>query len=893
MAKRLLQRSQFLRQNNYNTYKLDEAIVQNDIPWGDTLIGRLINSISRKAVIAYRSNSIDKLVKSLRKNFDTMMELGQIDIESSDLKMIEIWTLFSELKKLVDEGGDLVEIKNAAKNLRDSVASSDLDDKDSLVEIIEEFIEFLEQFDSIEDSGDEDEDEDEEEEDPSRPELVDPSSQSGLKIYPLLIKNLKSLSLILSQYQVKKGQRGVDQDIKSVQKFYYTTKGGETVESITKVAENKFKWDADKIWKNNSQILSPYEAKFNKDPKPFAGNKFKMQLGKGLKFYLGKGSEEKGLMKEITESFIFEDNVKPGQLGTGGSKERGSIKSNETHLDQAFGKLKKDLDVLVDVKTKGIGVDSKFINEIVSKSIDSKNKDIIFELYYEIQRYLVGDKKSTMTVRDKLYESIDVISDKNKKVIVAEKIARFATRALQFDGEGLYGGLGDIGKPLEDFVNSIKEIVKVDLKSKEISKGDGVKGDIKKEDKKDESIFTSYGNFVKMILEKSVDSGEVKVKFDELFTEDIQNKLCPDNDKIEELKKAGKRPGGTYVIETTDPIISIIRLFQRAYRLHTPGMIPSGRSGGKVSISVFNEYEYMGSGTGGSAGEPGGGPYRNIKLFDKWQAGVDSILADSKYRPLFSENTVFQFEGTEGSGDKIKKGGKMLLRFINKLLDDNDMYRGGTDGGALFQVYEEYFGLKLDQKSAFPGPGSEDDGKRNAEVTNEVSETECTWQKFDDLNIKEKDLFKLFQKENRDDYRDMILKFTIKKDGKDKIYYGFIEGFYETKKMARIIFSEGGLPFDLTKVKMSPKPTNATNVFYGVIEATFQSGSKSKIRYVDIKESSNLTSVTPKLFEEQILSLEILGDKSEKTPFTGLSSRFTGKFNTYNKNKEIAKKILK
>ena len=89
--------------------------------------------------------------------------------------------------------------------------------------------------------------------------------------------------------------------------------------------------------------------------------------------------------------------------------------------------------------------------------------------------------------------------------------------------------------------------------------------------------------------------------------------MCPDKDKIEEYKKIGTLPGGTYVIRDTDPIISIIRLFQRAYRLHTPGQIPSGRKGGKVSVSVFNEYEYMGSGGGsGSADSPGGGPYRNI-----------------------------------------------------------------------------------------------------------------------------------------------------------------------------------------------------------------------------------------------------------------------------------------
>jgi len=86
-------------------------------------------------------------------------------------------------------------------------------------------------------------------------------------------------------------------------------------------------------------------------------------------------------------AFVFENNPpKPGQLGTGGSEDRGKIKSGEDHLSQAFSKLKKDLDALVDVKTKGVGVDSKFINEITSKALDSKNKELIFELYYEVQR---------------------------------------------------------------------------------------------------------------------------------------------------------------------------------------------------------------------------------------------------------------------------------------------------------------------------------------------------------------------------------------------------------------------------------------------------------------------------------------------------------------------------
>ena len=882
MAKRLLQRSEFLRQNKYAS--VNEAIIQNDIPWGDTLIGRLINSISRKAVIAYRSNSIDRLVKSLKKNFDNMLELGQADITSEDLKLVEIWTLFSELKRLIDDNGSLQEIKNASKNLRDSIYNSDMADKESIVSIIEQFIEFLDQFDTLEES-----DEDQESDSDQESELVDPNSKTGVKVYPLLIKNLKSLSLVLSQYQKDKSQRGVEVDNKvNIEQFYYTTQANDTVESIEKKPENKFKWGGDKIWNSNTKVLSKYEDKLKKNPKSFGGNKFKIPLGAGLKIYLGKGTKEKNTLKELTESLIFED-IKPGQLGVGGSNNRGKIKSGEDHLTQAFSKLKKDLDILVSTKEKGIGIDSKFLNDITSKSIDSKNKEVIFELYFEVQRYLVGDKKSTMSVRNKLYESIDVISDKNKKIVVAEKIARFATRALQFDGENLYGGLGDIGRPLEDFVNSMKEIMKIELKSK---KEDTKPDEVQNQENSNESIFTSYDSFIKLLMEKSVNTGELKSKFDELFTEDVQNKICPDKSKIEEIKKTGKRSGGNYVITTTDPIISIIRLFQRAYRLHTPGSIPSGRTGGKVSISVFNEYEYMGSGSGGDATAPGGGPYRNRKLFDKWQAGVDSILADTKYRPLFSENTVFEFEGSAGKGDSVSKGGKILARFMNKLLDDNEMYKGG-EGGALFKVYEEYFGLKLNNNAVYPDSGSRSDSEKNSGVASEVSETVCDWKVTEQLDIKEKDLFKLFQRDNREDYKDMVFRITVKKDGKDKTYYGLIEGFFETRKVARIIFSENGLPFDLTKVKISPKPTNAKNILYGTIEGSFQSGQKSKIKYVDIEKATSITGVPTSMFEEDIIKLEILANSSEKTPYTDLSSRFIGRFANFNKNKEIAQKLLK
>jgi hypothetical protein len=887
MAKRLLQRSEFLRQNKYNSHsRIYEAIATNDIPWGDSIIGRMLSSLARKAKIAYNTTRIDRLVKSLRQNFDQLLELGQAGISNDDVKLLTIWSLISELMQLVNEKkGSLFDILSVTRNLRNEVSTSDLEDRDELLKIIDEFIKFLEEFDP------EEEDEDKPDPDDNDVNIVKPDSNEGVKIYPLMIKNLKSLSLVLSQYQTKGGQRGVVQDEKTVEKFYYTTKGSETIEGISKLPENKFKWTPEKIWTTNATMLKIYEDKFKKNPKSFGGNKYKMQLSKGLKLYLGKGAESKGSLKEITESFIFEDNAKPGQLGTGGSKERGEIKTKEDHLSQAFSKLKKGLEALVDSKTKGVGIDAKFINEITAKSLDSKNKELIFELYFEIQRYLAGDKKATMPVRDKLYESIEVISDKRKKVIVAEKIARFATRALQFDGEGLYGGLGDIGKPLEDFVTSMKQIIKLDLKSKE------------KSEKENESIFKSYDNFVKLILEKAVDYDEIKVKFDELFTDEVISKLCPDKDKIEEFKKTGTLPGGTYTIRTTDPIISIIRLFQRAYRLHTPGQIPSGRSEGRVSVSVFNEYEYMGTGSPGDASRPGGGPYRNISLFDKWQAGVDTILADAKYRPLFSDNTVFEFQGPKGPGDKVKKGGKMLLRFINKLLDDNEMYRGsgsGDGGGALYKVYEEYFGLSLNQKDIAPDPASKKDLQINSGVATGVKITECDWFDIRAVGLNNENLSKLFTTPDYTDYKDICIKFTVKRDDGVKTYYAVVDDFLTNKepKLAMMCFSSKGFAFDVSKVKMpggNQQPDTVDKVYYGYISGDFEKGKNCKINYVILDNARNVNEKVNQLGEDKgypITEIKILGTKEDKQPFKELT-KLSGKFAALEKNKATARTTLK
>jgi hypothetical protein len=68
-------------------------------------------------------------------------------------------------------------------------------------------------------------------------------------------------------------------------------------------------------------------------------------------------------------------------------------------------------------------------------------------------------------------ESVEVISDKNKRKVVAEKMARLSKRTLQFEGENMYASLGEFGADMRDFNTTLKEIMdffKSELKESKI-----------------------------------------------------------------------------------------------------------------------------------------------------------------------------------------------------------------------------------------------------------------------------------------------------------------------------------------------------------------------------------------------------------------------------------------
>jgi hypothetical protein len=197
-----------------------------------------------------------------------------------------------------------------------------------------------------------------------------------------------------------------------------------------------------------------------------------------------------------------------------------------------------------------------------------------------------------------------------------------------------------------------------------------------------------------------------------LLTEEKYKQLRKEVDEIaSETQKS-------LTLNGIDPVISIVKLFNRAYKLYTVNSIPGGRSGGKISRGVSNEYTPVGGGgfSGGGEGLSGtNGPYRNNKIFNMWESAVLDIFRERKYQPIFDKNTKIRV------GNKLVEGaGPIIKKFMNELLDGSKLYKGGKDGaGAQYEFIDKYFGSEA-AESAGKG-GLDFDGTKGQQEREETA----------------------------------------------------------------------------------------------------------------------------------------------------------------------------
>ena len=286
---------------------------------------------------------------------------------------------------------------------------------------------------------------------PTDPNAIEISEKS---VYPLMIKNLQSLrGILLNNDNVKlDGEKGTKSDIVSGRLYNYTNKSGK--KSIVKVISvtHDTEIGKDKEW------LTKDDKKVDTLQNGYASVIFPDKDGK----YTSKSREiavTTSQLQPVKESILSFSEIilEKDRLGKGANVE---INKNEDYLAQSTTNLRKSIKSLQDEKDKGIAVNVKFIDEILEKKMDSGTKQPVKDLFKEIYEYLYGNKSKTLSGLGDLYkESVDVISKASSRQVVAEKMARFAKRSMQFEGEGFYSGLGKLGDYLEEYNTTLKQIM--------------------------------------------------------------------------------------------------------------------------------------------------------------------------------------------------------------------------------------------------------------------------------------------------------------------------------------------------------------------------------------------------------------------------------------------------
>lgn len=473
-AKRLDEKSEFLRDSKIAGNELYQQLIKeedgwgshgnegsgsgpmaNDIGWHDSLVGRLLNHIVRKVKIANNLRRIKNVVESLKGEFVRLEAEGvaiKMDVEErAQFIKIKIANFFYELKTAVENGEETIIIigltEVAITNVK--LLKDDEIDKEIKAKLEAELEEFLEYLKTINDDevpteegeeggaqeggaqqeGDEEGEEEEEDDSYSKLEASLPTMIKNLNALYYVLKNYKSVNLLnLNKKEVADANKEAP----------YVTVAGDTITSIQLNAKvNKKNLTTDQIIDKNKLELKPTIDAAGKNKIPAV----KATLPAGLELVLEK---------------------------QGNSVDGNNVYKEEDHLTQAFGKLTKDITSLIDGKDGKLPISAEFIRILLEKHKEGENKTLIISLYDNINKYLVGNKKQTIQEKDPLYkESYEYLMpkvDKNpnggKIEVVAEKIARFSKRALQFDGKNLYGGLGELADPLKKFVETLKVLMK-------------------------------------------------------------------------------------------------------------------------------------------------------------------------------------------------------------------------------------------------------------------------------------------------------------------------------------------------------------------------------------------------------------------------------------------------
>ena len=733
----------------------------NDIGWNDSLLGRFINHLVRKAKIMIGKMRLKGLIRQLKETFQNIIDNGKIAAQNSqnksEIARVILYSFFWELTQAVDRGERVLILRNLTQAALDALEKTDdFDEKDSLKSELEAFLKFLEQFD--ENDGEIGEDEDEDGEDGDSEESTEDNSEVMKKAYPMMITNLKAIITIINKVATMKtmDKPKEKQDVKK-----HKTLPNETINKIAQ-ANNV---SADLIWTKNANTKVPggrdtltqwldkaQNNPANKTKKVVNGkdtfinrDKSDIILPKDVLLLLEKdvlaGNRQVKDPKQLQQQQKVKDATKSGVIAGGQTAKE--IEFADRHTREAFAILKGAVAILGNEDF--YSVTSKFLQDLTDNTqggnLNPTKLKNIKALYNEINIYLRDNKNQLDSLRGvALYKegSLEELSDKGKIKSIAKKIAIFSVTIMKFKGENLALSK-DLNAGIKSFVDSFTLIQKVP-----IFKPEG----IKKSDKVNDSFLSSYDSFIKLLREADGDedeeedddtptqsgkagelpTGSVSEKIKDFFDKNCMGVKAFTISKTEALKiseNLGNTKINKFIIDGFDPIIEIIRIFNRAYKIYTVRIISKrseGVTGGTSGPSAGTAMEYTPLGT------DGGAPYRHITTFNIWEDAVMDIIGDRDNQIIFDKKTVLLV----GDEERPEKG-VALRKFIFDMLEGEKLYGkeggGSSDAGKGTQhkFLTEYFGevdnsVQTQLGEVTVGDGTEGNGELQKEINDAAIE---------------------------------------------------------------------------------------------------------------------------------------------------------------------------
>ena len=765
----------------YNSSKMIREVFENDITWGGSLLGRLINSTIRKSKIYYKATKIPNLIDNVRKELDALIaEAGTNKNQKNEIESLTARFLLTELFKVVsnDDSVDkkLTSLIGDGKSndfgiLNETITEVEkldkdvLEDKEDLLAKLEDFREALSQIEF------------EPKETENEEEKIDDSKKSDKPEFNFFIqtmnlfKSLISLNNVIQNKRVLIEEEPKEEEVKvEVGKEYlHTNENGEVkkvkVVSLTKSTGKQSGEMAEDV------VFVEFIGKDNK-PKRIGVPKSKLSN-------IGKNP--------LKEGFLVIENVE-------------TIKSSEKQAKAAWRKI------LSAAKNSNLLETSKLLQEIInlSKSGNKLDKTIITAIGKNV---ILNEATTGKPIGFDALIKEEAGNIPTKYNNVSKSISLISRILLSFkDDMGLIGSFGEASKPIKEYISSYNEMKKI---LPNLPKKDSIKESVSK--------LYDYSRF-RMFEAINKTKDKVVEAWYEFFEENEEKNWTIDEKKAKSLQeqtdKIGEEPFAIDEGKQKDNIIRIVNLFGKAYRLYATNVIPSGRPEGRISQKTFREYTYIGDANSVPQWEedstPGYGPWAAIKVFQKWEDGINDILEDQKYRKILA-NARFLPKGVEplGSGvtatergesgakEKEIRAGRSLLDFMNDMLAGEGEFRKHKK-----KILKEYFSGAddIDSKTKVEGTTliktqKEEKGEKNVLSFVNYSLLKRT----DSQNIKMKKFF------NKNEYGNEFFKIEYKNKQMIGYIMGKVEGDKDSGLLLKFQFSPDGKKQSIVDTYLSNK----------------------------------------------------------------------------------------